>query len=72
MMENDTTYHDNHYFTVNHDININFSIHLKAFLEGLIEPIIKGPLKFHEHPTRLHSLFKFNYMKVEHCYDYPQ
>lgn len=35
-----------HYFTVNHDININFSIALKAGLEGLIEPIIKSPIVF--------------------------
>jgi len=44
---NGTVDHTTHYFTVNHDININFSIHLKAFLEGLIEPIIKGPVKFY-------------------------
>jgi hypothetical protein len=37
-----------HYFTVNHDININFSIVLKAILEGLIEPIIKSPVIFKE------------------------
>jgi hypothetical protein len=37
-----------HYFTVNHDININFSIALKAVLEGLIEPIIKSPVIFKE------------------------
>jgi hypothetical protein len=35
-----------HYFTINHDININFSIALKAGLEGLIEPIIKTPIIF--------------------------
>jgi len=35
-----------HYFTINHDININFSIALKAGLEGLIEPIIKSPIIF--------------------------
>ncbi len=35
-----------HNFTVNHDININFSIALKAGLEGLIEPIIKSPIVF--------------------------
>jgi hypothetical protein len=34
------------YFTLNHDININFSIVLKAILEGLIEPIIKSPIVF--------------------------
>ena len=30
-----------HYFTVNHDINIKFSLALKAILEGLIEPVSK-------------------------------
>lgn len=35
-----------HHFTINHDININFSIALKAGLEGLIEPIIKSPIIF--------------------------
>ena len=39
---------ENHYFTVNHDINLNFSIALKAILEGLIEPIIKSPVIFKE------------------------
>ena len=28
-----------HYFTVNHDINIKFSLALKGILEGLIEPV---------------------------------
>ena len=37
---------DIHYFIINHDININFSIALKAGLEGLIEPIIKSPIIF--------------------------
>ena len=27
-----------HYFTINHDINMKFSLALKAILEGLIEP----------------------------------
>ena len=35
-----------HYFTVNHDININYSYALKAMLEGLIEPIIKASVSF--------------------------
>ena len=30
-----------HYYIVNHEINMNFSIALKAMLEGLIEPIFK-------------------------------
>jgi hypothetical protein len=37
-----------HYFTLNHDINLNFSIILKAILEGLIEPLIKSPITFKE------------------------
>jgi hypothetical protein len=35
-----------HYFTVNHDINIKFSLALKAILEGLIEPISKTTVEF--------------------------
>jgi hypothetical protein len=37
-----------HLFTVIHDINMNFSIVLKAILEGLIEPIIKSPIVFRD------------------------
>jgi hypothetical protein len=37
-----------HYFTVNHDINIKFSIALKAILEGLIEPVSKTTVEFRE------------------------
>jgi hypothetical protein len=37
-----------HYFTVNHDINIKFSIALKAILEGLIEPVSKTTVEFKE------------------------
>jgi hypothetical protein len=35
-----------HYFTVNHDINMKFSLALGAILEGLIEPISKTTLEF--------------------------
>lgn len=35
-----------HYFSVNHDINMNFSIAMKAMLEELIEPLIKVAVKF--------------------------
>jgi hypothetical protein len=47
-VDNDNNNYNNqhHYFIVNHDINMNFSIALKAFLEALIEPIIKRPVKF--------------------------
>ena len=37
-----------HYFTVNHDINIKFSLALKAILEGLIEPVSKTTVEFRE------------------------
>jgi hypothetical protein len=37
-----------HRFTVNHDINMNFSIALKSMLEGLIEPITKSAVNFRE------------------------
>jgi hypothetical protein len=37
-----------HVFTLSHDINMNFSISLKATLEGLVEPIIKSPICFRE------------------------
>jgi hypothetical protein len=32
---------EKHYFTINHDINLNFSLALRAIIEGLVEPIIK-------------------------------
>jgi hypothetical protein len=35
-----------HSFTVSHDINMNFSLVLKAILEGLVEPITKSPVIF--------------------------
>jgi hypothetical protein len=35
-----------HYYTVIHDINMNFSIALKTILEGLIVPIIKSDIEF--------------------------
>jgi hypothetical protein len=35
-----------HYFIVNHDINMNFSLALQSILEGLIEPIIKSTVDF--------------------------
>ena len=35
-----------HYFTINHDINMNFSLVLQSTLEGLIEPIIKSTIEF--------------------------
>jgi predicted HicB family RNase H-like nuclease len=35
-----------HSFTVTHDINMNFSLVLKAILEGLVEPITKSPVLF--------------------------
>jgi hypothetical protein len=46
--ENQGQRQEDHYFTLYHDINLNFSIALKAILEGLIEPIIKSPVTFKE------------------------
>lgn len=37
-----------HLFTVIHDINLNFSLVLKAILEGLVEPITKSPISFRD------------------------
>ena len=37
-----------HYFVVNHEINTELSLALKAILEGLIEPVIKGTVEFEE------------------------
>ena len=37
-----------HSFTVNHEINMNFSIALKAMLKALIEPIIHRNVNFEE------------------------
>ncbi|HVB66150.1 MAG TPA: hypothetical protein VND01_00475 [Candidatus Acidoferrales bacterium] len=37
-----------HWFAVNHDINMKFSIHLREFLTALIESIIAKPVKFIE------------------------
>ena len=41
--------HENrHYFTINHEINLNFSIILRAMLEGIIEPLAKRTVSFKE------------------------
>jgi hypothetical protein len=37
-----------HSFSVNHDINMNFSIAMKSMLEQLIEPMVKSPVYFKE------------------------
>lgn len=37
-----------HNYIVNHEINLNFSLSLKAMLEGLLEPIVKGGISFRE------------------------
>ncbi|HEU4444475.1 MAG TPA: hypothetical protein VFR94_07375 [Nitrososphaeraceae archaeon] len=44
--ENNNNYTLHHYFTVNHDINMNFSLALQSILAGLIEPIIKSTVEF--------------------------
>jgi hypothetical protein len=38
--------HNLHYFTVNHDINMNFSLVLQSILERLMEPIIMSTVEF--------------------------
>ncbi len=43
---NDTNNPKRHYYTVIHDINMNFSIALRTILEGLIVPIIKSDIDF--------------------------
>lgn len=35
-----------HSFSLNHDINMNFSIVLRVILEGLVEPVIKNKVVF--------------------------
>jgi hypothetical protein len=35
-----------HYFTINHDINMNFSLALQSILGGLIEPIVRSTVEF--------------------------
>jgi hypothetical protein len=45
-IDNDMT--ERHYFTVIHDINMNFSIALKTILQGLIVPIIKSDIEFRD------------------------
>ena len=47
IVENSDT-SQRHYFTVNHDINIKFSLALKAILEGLIEPVSKTTVEFRD------------------------
>jgi hypothetical protein len=53
-----------HYFIVNHDINMNFSIALKAFLEALIEPIIKRPVKFN---SLTENAISFSFETLPNC-----
>jgi hypothetical protein len=50
-----------HYFTINHEININFSIILRAMLEGIIEPIAKRTVSFRElTPNTIAFSFEIN------------
>jgi hypothetical protein len=44
--DSSTSRSQRHYFTINHDINIKFSLALKAILEGLIEPVSKTTVEF--------------------------
>jgi hypothetical protein len=48
IVENSSDRSQRHYFTVNHDINIKFSLALKAILEGLIEPVSKTTVEFRD------------------------
>jgi hypothetical protein len=48
-----------HTFSVDHDINLNFSIALKIMLIGLIEPIIKAIVVFGD-PTSSTLVFSFD------------
>jgi hypothetical protein len=49
-----------HVFIVTHDININFSLVLKAILEGLVEPITKSPIMFKDiTPTSITFSIRF-------------
>ncbi|MFZ0513046.1 MAG: hypothetical protein WAM14_15665 [Candidatus Nitrosopolaris sp.] len=47
-MNNSNNNAERHYFTVIHDINMNFSIALKTILQGLIVPIIKSDIEFRD------------------------
>jgi hypothetical protein len=50
-----------HYFVVNHDINMNFSIALKSMLEELIEPILRRTVNFKDlTPCSIAFSFKAN------------
>jgi hypothetical protein len=42
----DNNISNRHYFTVNHDINMNFSLALQSIVEALLEPVIKGTVEF--------------------------
>jgi len=42
-----------HHYIVNHEINMNFSIALKAMLEGLIEPIFKNSVNVKDFTSRI-------------------
>ena len=48
-----------HSFSLNHDINLNFSKALKVILRGLVEPIIKSPIIFGE-PASCSITFTFH------------
>jgi hypothetical protein len=65
-VDNDNNYNNrqHHYFIVNHDINMNFSIALKAFLEALIEPIIKRPVKFN---SLTQNAISFSFETLPNC-----
>jgi hypothetical protein len=51
IVEDNNDRSQRHYFVVNHDINIKFSLALKAILEGLIEPVSKTTVEFRDVTT---------------------
>jgi hypothetical protein len=46
IRQNQKQQQKHHQFIISHDINMNFSLALKAILEGLVEPITKSPIIF--------------------------
>jgi hypothetical protein len=65
-VDNDNNYNNrqHHYFIVNHDINMNYSIAFKEFLEALIEPIIKRPVKFN---NLTQNAISFSFETLPNC-----
>jgi len=45
-----------HYFSINHDICINYSVFLSELLKALIEPVIKRPIKISSMSPKIISI----------------